>query len=158
MNKGLRRVSEILATSAPGTTEIQGLASMTANAGQILKLLNTILLPFRMANEIPPIDQCFQEIFVPSVVARLESCQTLLKGEKDGYKWGFKRSDDEQLCESVIFLARLVHFGLGFPGAWTPKHKSDGRRLLNIIFRLALVSLFYSKPLPHSWHLPVFRR
>lgn len=52
-----------------------------------------------------------------------------------------------QVFQSVIFLARLLQFDLGFHSAWTPKTKETSIKLVSTLFRLALVCVLLLPPM-----------
>lgn len=112
---------------------------MTTNAGHILKLLNTIVLPFRTSSNLPYLDEDLQNTFIPRIVMQMESLYHVRTehAKVDGER---REQPKSSLTGPIIFLARLLQFDLGFPGAWTAVMRSSGQRLLEVVFRLSLVS------------------
>ncbi len=133
-------MSEILQDDncGKGDGNIVNFASFTPDAGQLLKLLNTIIAPFRVNSDLPAIEESVQRELLTRIMNRLEGCVTLF-GERGHDDWSAEHSQDKHLTECSLFLARLLHFTLGFPGAWDGILKENGKRLLDYAFRLAMV-------------------
>lgn len=133
-------MSEILMHNNYGREDVtvMNFASFTQDAGQLLKLLNTIIAPFRASSELPAIEESVQKELITSITNRLERCVEYF-GEKGHDDWSSDHSLDKHLTECSLFLARLLHFTLGFPSAWDKIFKENGKRLLDLAFRLAMV-------------------
>ncbi|KLO13572.1 hypothetical protein SCHPADRAFT_873833 [Schizopora paradoxa] len=140
VTKGLKRISEILMHNDCGREDVTvvNFAAFTQDAGQLLKLLNTIIAPFRGQSELPAIEEVVQKDLIRNIANRLETSVELF-GERGHNDWKDEHSQDKHLTECSLFLARLLHFALGFPSAWDMILKESGKRLLDSTFRLAML-------------------
>lgn len=136
-------MSEILQQNKCGRDDetVLDFASFTPDAGQLLKLLNTIIAPFRANSELPSIEESVLKELITRIMDRLEGCVELF-GERGHNDWSAKLSQNKHLTKCSLFLARLLHFALGFHGEWDKILKEKGKRLLSFTFRLAMVRRF----------------
>ncbi|TDL22582.1 hypothetical protein BD410DRAFT_821184 [Rickenella mellea] len=134
LNNGLRRIAEILDECA--SSDSPALTSMVRRAGEYLRLLSSIVKPFRdEPSTLPSLEATVQDALILAMAAKFEILETLLHGVLNGNSG----STVESLTGITIFLSRLLQFNLGFAGVWTPKTLELIDHLLNMVFRLALL-------------------
>lgn len=107
------------------------LAERLDRAGEILRLLSHVMEPFRTKGIIFQLDASCQERLGKGI------CETLSAVESMFAAAGPEAS--KSLTQSVLFLARLLQFKLGFGGTWTIAVREQYGMLSSTLFRLALV-------------------
>lgn len=131
INNGLQCMSEMLRNALLQPAD---LTDCIERAGQLLRVLAHVIESMReQAALLPQLDPMVQDEFIDAICVKFNAIESILTS--DG--WGLETS---QVSRSLIFLARLLQFNLGFRGAWTAKAKSVSDQLVSALFRLALVS------------------
>lgn len=137
VNAGFSRIADIL-NEEIDSTDTESLASIPAKVGHFLKLLSMITRPFRFEQPaLPSLEETVQEKFFPNFYEKLSAIELALQKlseEREG-----KHLAQTNLTEPVMFLARLLQFDLGFPGAWTRSLKEKADSLVNVILQLAVL-------------------
>ncbi|OBZ68162.1 Mediator of RNA polymerase II transcription subunit 12 [Grifola frondosa] len=134
VNAGLHRIIEIF-HEASNPSDPKCLMQLVANAGEVLRLLSNIVEPFRQDNPMPQLEATIQDGFMTAFCTKLEEITEVLTAHVDNNSDESARS---QTSHTAVFLARLLQFNLGFPGAWTSEAKAQSERLCTTITRLAL--------------------
>ncbi|THH04935.1 hypothetical protein EW145_g5157 [Phellinidium pouzarii] len=136
VNKGLLRIADIL--DEVDDTQPESLASLPVKAGHFLNLLSTIMQPYRhLPSPLPSLDGTVQDKFIISLLRKFSALEEALRSQTQR----IKEKDNVQvpLRDPVLFLARLLQFDLGFPGAWTQVMKDVGDQVIEVVLRLALL-------------------
>jgi len=110
-------------------------------AGQLLRVLAHITESIREeAALLPQLDPVVQDEFIDVLSSKFDAINSTLEADRETDIG----TETSYLSQSLIFLARLLQFDLGFRGAWTAKTKGASNQLIFILFRLALVSIIHS--------------
>lgn len=139
LNHGLRRITEIL--QAISTCEEVQLSSMIKNAGEFVKLLSSIMEPFRDdLGSVPKLEPEVQDLLTDNLFSKIQMLEDYLREHtiSDEYV------PNDAITDAVVFLCRLLQFELGFIGPWTASQRDVGIKLLSLLFQLALVSVWLS--------------
>lgn len=120
-----------------------GLARIVGDAGEILRLLANIVEPFRNDGNLPELIQSVQDEFVSALFAKFADVSEILSSCSEE---NLAQVNISEATNTAIFLARLLQFNLGFPGAWTNHTKALSSQLFPTLIRLILVS-------DHLFHL-----
>ncbi|PCH43895.1 hypothetical protein WOLCODRAFT_138657 [Wolfiporia cocos MD-104 SS10] len=131
VNAGLQRIIEIFREPF-ATTDPKTMVQFVSDAGEVLRLLSKIVERFRSDGSLPPLLQPIQDQFITALDFRFAEVVSGRTGELDD-------SQARELSHSAIFLARLLQFNLGFPGAWTSQTKAVSERLCKTLTELALI-------------------
>lgn len=94
--------------------------------------------PYRHSSSpLPFLDESIQDRFITTLLRKLSALEEALSNQIQH----IKEKDIVQvpLRDPVLFLARLLQFDLGFPGAWTQGMKDVGDQVIDIVLRLALL-------------------
>ncbi|KIK91304.1 hypothetical protein PAXRUDRAFT_830959 [Paxillus rubicundulus Ve08.2h10] len=129
VNNGFKRLVEIL-TRPPAPFSPDTLAERVDRAGEILRLLSHVTEPLRTKGSIFQLDPISQERLGKAI------CETLCAVQPMFAAGG--ASVPSRLTQSVIFLARLLQFNLGFSGPWTTTFREQYETVSLVLFRLAL--------------------
>ena len=134
INNGLQCMSEMLrdATQRPAD-----LTDYIQRAGQLLRVLAHVAESLRETALLPQLESEVQDEFIDAICAQFDVIHSTLVADGDQSDIATKAS---QSSDTVIFLARLLQYDLGFPGGWTAKTKGASNPLVSTLFRLALVS------------------
>lgn len=136
MNEGLSRIAKILEEETG--IERSELIDLPTKAGHFLKLLATIMQPFRSPGDnLPSIEEGIQGRLIDAVFNKLSALETEMR--KDAAENLGKLAAHSELTEPVLFLARLLQFDLGFPGIWTQRTREVGDKILNVVYKLAIL-------------------
>ena len=114
--------------------------SMTERADHFLTLLSSIAGPTKgdISESAPRLDADVQNEFMPKLLAKLKLLESSVLKYAEETELGFGRRPP--MTSSILFMARLVQFDLGFEGIWTDQTREVGSQLLLVILRLASVS------------------
>lgn len=125
---------EVLARpSAP--LSLENLAERIDRAGEILRLLSHVMEPFRTKGIFFQLDANCQERLGRGICEALSAVESMLASA------GVEAS--KRLTQSILFLARLLQFNLGFGGMWTSAVREQYEKLSSTLFRLALVCAYH---------------
>lgn len=119
--------------------------------GELLRALTHIAEPWRDdPSLLPPLVSDIQEEFILLVCSQLEAIYSVLSAKDQIPKHALS-----DIARSVVVLARLVQFSLGFRDPWSAKRKENSSTLPSTLFRLILVMSFesssaHSHPLIYS--------
>lgn len=109
-------------------------------SGQLLRVLAHVAESIHEeASLLPQLESVVQNEFINVLCTQFEALENALNIDGEGEAF--------HVSEGLIFLARLLQFNLGFPGAWTNQVKEVSSKLLATLFRLAVVSRFVPTPL-----------
>ncbi|KAF9819188.1 hypothetical protein IEO21_02359 [Rhodonia placenta] len=134
VNAGLQRVVDLC--NAPcNFSDGRSAEEFVANTGEVLRLLSKIVERFRNA-ALPPLMPHIQDKFVYAFCTRLNQVKDVLTEEKP-IALAEDRTHHASHC--AIFLARLLQFDLGFPGAWTAQVKSLTESLCKTFIELIML-------------------
>lgn len=130
VNNGMESLVEILARpSTPLSPD--NIAERIDRAGEILRLLSHVMEPFRTKGTIFQLDASCQERLGKGVCDTLSAAETMFSATgAEGSK---------RLTQSILFVARLLQFKLGFGGTWKTAVREQYEMLSATLFRLALV-------------------
>lgn len=93
--------------------------------------------PFRHSSTpLPSLDQEIQDFLVANLSTKLSALEALIRNRIQDDKERHRVS--ALLTDAVLFLARLLQFDLGFPGAWTKAMKDAASRFTETMLRLAI--------------------
>ena len=135
MNAGLQRVTTILKrTTSSGRNE--DLIRIVRDAGEILRLLANIVEPFRNDGNLPELAPAVQDEFASALFAKFSDLSDILSSCNESSS----ELSISEATNTAIFLARLLQFNLGFPGAWTNHTKAMSTPFFPKLTRLILVS------------------
>ncbi|KAL4248177.1 Mediator of RNA polymerase II transcription subunit 12 [Abortiporus biennis] len=151
VNSGLKRITEI--TADPRSSNATDNSYFVSTAGEILRLLANIVRPLRESGSMPELDESIQDKLMITLQDKFLAILNVLSD-------GTRDVNLSQMSQSTIFVARLLQFVLGFPGAWTNKVKQmcegicgsiiklvmlygSGRSLNQLTFPLLLDTLYY---------------
>ncbi|KZT67178.1 hypothetical protein DAEQUDRAFT_673722 [Daedalea quercina L-15889] len=134
VNAGLQRIVELFQEPFE-PTKADDVHAFVANTGEVLRLLSKIVERFRQNATLPTLDPAAQDKFFSGLVGRFAQMEEA---------WATGRSDGaedslNQASHCIIFLARLLQFDLGFPGAWTPQATELSSTLCGTLFDLVLL-------------------
>ena len=136
VNNGMESLVEILAR--PSTLlSLENLTERIDRAGEILRLLSHVMEPFRTKGTVFQLDANCQERLGKGI------CETLSCIESMFTAAGAEAS--KPLTQSVLFLARLLQFKLGFGGMWTHTAREQYGMLSSALLRLALVCVCHGE-------------
>ena len=134
VNAGLQRIIELFREpfNPASADDVQALVTTT---GEVLRLLSKIVERFRESATLPTLDPAVQDNFFSGLVDKFAQLKEA---------WSAGRSDDagdseNEASHCIIFLARLLQFDLGFPGAWTARATELGTTLCKTLFDLLMV-------------------
>lgn len=138
VNAGLQRIVELFREPFDPANANDAQA-LVANAGEVLRLLSKIVERFRESATLPIIDATVQDNFFSGLVDRFAQMKEA---------WFAGPSDDtgdalNEASHCIIFLARLLQFNLGFPGAWTVRATELGTTLCKTLFDLLMVMFIH---------------
>ena len=135
VNAGLQRIVELFKEPFD-PTKADDVQTLVTSAGEVLRLLSKIVERFRENATLPVIDPAVQDRFFSGLVGRIAQMKEA---------WHAGRSDDadNEASRCIIFLARLLQFNLGFPGAWTAQATELGTSLCKTLFDLLMVKSFH---------------
>ena len=126
---------EVLARpSTPSSLDV--LAERVDRAGEILRLLSHVIEPFRTKGIFFQLDVNCQERLGKGICETLSAVESMLAST------GGEAS--KRLAQSILFVARLLQFNLGFGGTWTTTIREQYEILSSTLFRLALVCVCVS--------------
>lgn len=109
--------------------------------GQLLRVLTHVIESMREeATVLPQLEPTVQDELIEVLCSKFDVLES-----------SFTTSDTESEhkavmppgSQSVIFLARLLQFDLGFQSAWTSKTRETSNNLVATLFRLALVCILF---------------
>ncbi|KAH9945672.1 hypothetical protein B0H21DRAFT_744154 [Amylocystis lapponica] len=124
LNAGLSHMTAML-NGPYSLSKADGMVQFVDNAGEILRLLAKIVERFRDDASLP-------QLTPPTAFDHVAQV----------------RSESEDCSQTAIFLARLLQFDLGFPGAWTTRAKTLIEELCSALHMLALLPVFELSDLP----------
>lgn len=126
-------MSEML-KDVPATSQPADLLDCVKRLGQLLRVLVHLVESIRAeANALPQLEVNVQDEFIVALWSKLDALETAATAS-DGIQ-------APTISESIIFLARLLQFDLGLPGAWTAKAKDISGKMVLTVFKLTVVSL-----------------
>lgn len=129
-------MADVLGEVIDASTE--SLTDLPSKAGHFLKLLSAIMQPFRQIPEpIPIIEEGVRDALSAGLAKVLSMLMDAFDYQAEK-KYG-AGSTRAKLTECTLFLARLLHFFLGFPDIWKGKMLDLGGKLLNSVLELTLV-------------------
>jgi mediator of RNA polymerase II transcription subunit 12 len=138
INNGLQCMSEMLRNTS---LQLADLNDCIQRAGQLLRVLAHIAESMREeAALLPQLESTVQDEFIDVLSAKFDAIKSALEADREADIG----TETSHISQSLIFLARLLQFDLGFQGAWTSKTKGASNHLISILFRLALVSAAHS--------------
>jgi hypothetical protein len=130
LNNGMKHICKTL-NSIESPTDVNQMRCHITRAGDILRLVNLIVQPFRQESPPPQLEGYIQDEFYPKLCAKLEDLATLLTDET--------RDPEPSQTSCVFFLARLLQFSLTMTVTWSPQAKQTGHALSATLLRLILV-------------------
>ena len=108
---------------------------MIKSAGEFVKLLSSIMDPFREDHvAIPSLDIEVQDALACALYSKLQMLEETMKGLPSS-----DLSQETEITESIVFLSRLLQFELGFVHDWKSSQKELMQKLLFLEYRMALV-------------------
>ncbi|KAI0633322.1 hypothetical protein C8Q77DRAFT_1217758 [Trametes polyzona] len=134
VNAGLRRIVDIF-REPEGPNKIDSMSRLVSCAGEILRLLANIVVPFRSDASLPQLDSAVQESLFAVLCAKVAEMTDMMTGLVR-QPWS---EDISRGSQAVIFLARLLQFFLGFPTTWSQQAKDLAEELCANLTRLALI-------------------
>lgn len=130
VNNGMESLVEVLARpSIP--LSLENLAERIDRAGEILRLLSHVMEPFRTKGIFFQLDTNCQERLGKGICEALSAIESMFVSTNP--------EASRRLTQSVLFVARLLQFNLGFGGTWSTAVREQYEMLSSALFRLALV-------------------
>lgn len=130
LNNGMKHICKTL-DSIESPADVNQMGCHITRAGDILRLVNLIVQPFRQESQPPELEGYIQDELYPKLCAKLEDLATLVAGET--------RKPEPSQTSCVFFLARLLQFSLTMTVTWSPQAKQTKNALSATLLRLILV-------------------
>ncbi|EKM53974.1 uncharacterized protein PHACADRAFT_196411 [Phanerochaete carnosa HHB-10118-sp] len=142
VNAGLQRIAEILKEGTP-LQITEDLHRNVGKAGKVLRLLTNLVEPMRApasTTSLPQVDSPAPRDLISVVQGLLQGIADRLSSSDIPESSVISDHDSvRRMIAATIFLARVVQFVLGFPGAWMQWAKDHCENLSQILSRLILV-------------------
>ncbi|KAG8221691.1 hypothetical protein J3R82DRAFT_1977 [Butyriboletus roseoflavus] len=108
-----------------------GMESLVEILGRSCSLLSHVMEPFRTKGSIFQLDASCQERLGKGICETLSAVETMFTATG--------AEESKRLTQSILFVARLLQFKLGFGGTWTTAVREQHEMLSSTLFRLALM-------------------
>lgn len=122
---------------------MENLERNVAKAGKVLRLLTNLVEPMRIPGDVPSLPQ-LDSSAQKDLVSVVQGLLLGIVGRPPSNVSSDSTASDHvsmrQTTAATIFLARVLQFMLGFPGAWVQWAKDSCETLSRILSRLILVS------------------
>ncbi|EGO25090.1 hypothetical protein SERLADRAFT_368519 [Serpula lacrymans var. lacrymans S7.9] len=134
INNGFQYIIEVF-SNIPQPAQSAVLLDRVERAGEVVRVLSHVAEPLREAARFAhlQVDIPTQEMLVTVIYGMFNTVESLLTSAADDSETA------SQATHTLVFLARLLQFDLGFAGMWTSKFREAASNLCTTLFRLVLL-------------------
>jgi mediator of RNA polymerase II transcription subunit 12, fungi type len=130
----MQYLGDILEGSLTGPDTLSGFVE---RAGEVLRFLAHIAQMLRGGTStLPSLNSAVQDKFIRAVQLKFSEVEFFLSAPPAAES----ATQRHQANQAMLFLARLLHFDLGFSGVWTSATREISPGLCLTLLRLALAS------------------
>ena len=132
INNGFKSITDIL-NQVPAPSTPESLLLRADRAGEVLRVLSHVSEPLREEEVTLDLDIPTQELLASTMLESLQLADVMFT----------KATDSERslpiLTQTVVFLARLLQFDLGFSVVWTTQFRETCEKIAQVLFNLVMV-------------------